>query len=316
MIKEMQEILGEGGTSVYNTYAVEIGSALCCTIWDYLWDTYGHDDDYRPVYNLHGVYEDGDQKFIVVCDRELKYYRLNFSLSETEGFKPDEELIPVSQEFDPIATAQFSLEDNEQYYAQKKPKKNNEDEDKKETEEDNSNEDKKSEDNSDDNQSSEDDEDEDDDDEQKKKKEKKAKYNLEEIPEYVALQNDYAAATARIAELEQANNQLTATNTELVEFKKGIEIERKKELINSFYMLSDEDKKDCIDNIATYSYDDIEAKLSIICVRNRVSFNLDDDKQPGDAGVQTFNLGDLDNEDKDLPAWVQRVQEVAKDNNI
>ena len=42
-------------------------------------------------------------------------------------------------------------------------------------------------------------------------------------------------------------------------------------------MLSDEDKKDVIDNIDTYSLDEIEAKLSIICVRNKVSFNLEDD---------------------------------------
>jgi len=80
-------------------------------------------------------------------------------------------------------------------------------------------------------------------------------------------------------------------------------------------MLSDEDKKDCQDNIATYSYDDIEAKLSIICVRNKVSFDLDGDKTKQEPTV--FNLNDIDdNEDQGLPAWVQRVQEVAKDNNI
>jgi len=39
-------------------------------------------------------------------------------------------------------------------------------------------------------------------------------------------------------------------------------------------MLSDEQKKDCVDNIDTYSFDEIEAKLSVICVRNKVSFDL------------------------------------------
>ena len=53
--------------------------------------------------------------------------------------------------------------------------------------------------------------------------------------------------------------------------------EKKQAMIDSFYMLSDEDKADVIANIDTYSVDDIEAKLSIICVRNKVSFNLDDD---------------------------------------
>jgi hypothetical protein len=80
-------------------------------------------------------------------------------------------------------------------------------------------------------------------------------------------------------------------------------------MIESFYMLTDEDKKDVIDNINTYSLDDIEAKLSIICVRNKVSFDLDDDKHKGPT---TFNLtgGDLD--DTNTPAWIKAVESVAK----
>ena len=35
----------------------------------------------------------------------------------------------------------------------------------------------------------------------------------------------------------------------------------KESMINSFYMLSDEDKKDVVENIDKYSIDDIEAKL-------------------------------------------------------
>ena len=40
-------------------------------------------------------------------------------------------------------------------------------------------------------------------------------------------------------------------------------------------MLSDEDKKDVIENKSKYSLDDIEAKLSVICVRKKVNFDLD-----------------------------------------
>jgi hypothetical protein len=81
-------------------------------------------------------------------------------------------------------------------------------------------------------------------------------------------------------------------------------------------MLSDEDKQDCIEHIDTYSYDDIEAKLSIICVRNKVSFDLD---KPGTAAGQptTFNLGSIDTtQNQAMPAWVQKVKEVAKNSNI
>ena len=79
-------------------------------------------------------------------------------------------------------------------------------------------------------------------------------------------------------------------------------------------MLSDELKKDCIDNIDTYSFDDIEAKLSVICVRNKVSFDLD---KPEEKKETVFNLNSVEDENSfDLPAWVQRVQAVAKEKNI
>ena len=78
-------------------------------------------------------------------------------------------------------------------------------------------------------------------------------------------------------------------------------------------MLSDDQKKDCFDNIDTYSLDEIEAKLSVICVRNKVSFDLD--KKPEDAPV-TYNLDSVNNQDAGLPAWVLRVKEVEKQKNL
>ena len=92
-----------------------------------------------------------------------------------------------------------------------------------------------------------------------------------------------------------------------------IERDKKNELIASFFMLSDEQKKDCVDNIDTYSYDDIEAKLSVICVRNKVSFDLD---KPEEKEPVVFNINSVDDTNTDLPAWVQRVQAVAKEKNI
>ena len=312
LIEQMQEMLKEGGTPVFNTYAVEIGDTLWSALYSYLRKQYPDaQDSYCSIYSIEGIYEEGSQKFAILRDHSnpAKYFRLNFVFTE-DNFEVSEDLVEVTKTFTPAATPQFALEDVEAYIAEfkkKEEKKPEEEEEKKEDEpEDNKSED---EDKPDDSSS----EDEEEDDEEKKKKEKKKEYTLEEIPEYVTLQNDYAAATARIAELEEQNNQLTIANAELVEFKKGIETEKKKELINSFYMLSDDDKKDCLDNIATYSYDEIEAKLSIICVRNKVSFDLGDDKKQEPT---VFNLNDLDDDDQGLPAWVQRVQEVAKDNNI
>ena len=84
-------------------------------------------------------------------------------------------------------------------------------------------------------------------------------------------------------------------------------------MIAKFFMLSDEDKKDVIENIDTYSLDDIEAKLSVICVRNKVRFDLDDEQE--NNGPTTYNLNSGDYEDAATPAWVKAVRAVAKNMN-
>ena len=117
------------------------------------------------------------------------------------------------------------------------------------------------------------------------------------------MQDDYSNAQTKIADLESQIAELTT-------FKKGIEKAEKEKLIASFYMLSDEDKKDVVANIDTYSLRDIEAELSILCVRNKVSFNLDNDK-PEDAPT-TYHLGGESGDDG-VPAWVKAIRAVASE---
>ena len=71
-------------------------------------------------------------------------------------------------------------------------------------------------------------------------------------------------------------------------------------------MLSDDDKKEVKENIDSYSLDDIEAKLSIICVRNRVSFNLESESEKTPNMV--FNVNSVDSDDDSVPAWIKAVQ--------
>ena len=117
-------------------------------------------------------------------------------------------------------------------------------------------------------------------------------YKLEEIPEYVELQNKYSALESQVAELKA--------------FKSQIERKEKEAMIDSFYMLSDDDKKEVKENIDSYSLDDIEAKLSIICVRNRVSFNLE--SEPEKTPNMVFNINSVDSDDDSVPAWIKAVQ--------
>ena len=142
-------------------------------------------------------------------------------------------------------------------------------------------------------------------------KDKKAKYNLDEIQEYTELQSKYSELETNYNNLVAEHNSLKEQISSLIEFKNQIERKDKEAMINNFYMLSDEDKKDCIENIDTYSLDDIEAKLSIICVRNKVSFNLDEDKNNQTDPV-TYNLHGADINDESTPAWVKSLRSVAK----
>ena len=134
---------------------------------------------------------------------------------------------------------------------------------------------------------------------------KKEKFSLNEIPEYVELKNSYDS-------LKADYDTLKAERDALCSFKAKIDKEQKQAMIDSFYMLSDSDKKDVIENIDTYSLDDIEAKLSIICVRNKVNFSLDDDDDK--EGVMTYSLNS-DDADDSVPAWVAALRETAKENN-
>lgn len=134
---------------------------------------------------------------------------------------------------------------------------------------------------------------------------KKKKYNLDDIPEYVELSNKYST-------LEQEKNALEVEVKSLREFKMKADRLEKQAMIDSFSMLSDADKADVVANIDTYSVNDIEAKLSIICVRNKVNFNLDKENKETDKLI--YSLKEEDGNDG-VPAWIKAVRDTAKSMN-
>lgn len=136
-------------------------------------------------------------------------------------------------------------------------------------------------------------------------------FSVEESDLYIELKEKYDALCTSFSELQaQYDNLKKETDEELTslrEFKANVEKAEKQQMIDSFYMLSDEDKKEVVDNIDKYSLDDIEAKLSVICVRNKVSFNLDEGRD--DEHALTFNNVKMKD---DAPAWVKAVRENMK----
>ena len=143
------------------------------------------------------------------------------------------------------------------------------------------------------------------------KEEPKKKYNLDKVTEYTELLGKYETLQGEFETLKQEKSDLETEVTSLREFKLTADRKEKQSMIDGFYMLSDDDKKDVVEHIDTYSLDDIEAKLSIICVRNKVNFNLNNNNEQDDN--QPKGLFNLENPaDDNVPEWIKAVRETAK----
>ena len=119
----------------------------------------------------------------------------------------------------------------------------------------------------------------------------------------------YAALEAELNTLKESYTALQSQYQELVDFKNKIDNQNKDALIAEFYMLSDEDKADVIQNKEKYTLDEIKAKLSVICFDKKISFTLDKEDDVKKEDVITYNLRD-DNDS--LPDWVKAVKEQEK----
>lgn len=73
-------------------------------------------------------------------------------------------------------------------------------------------------------------------------------------------------------------------------------------LIEEFYMLSDEDKKDVIEHKTEYSLADIKAKLAILCYDKKVIYNKEDSNTPEGMTV------DVPDTYSNQPEWLQAVE--------
>lgn len=228
------------------------------------------------LYSLVGLYETDEVKFAVLKNKETgSLSTFNFTVNEeSEIAYENTDLTDIAEDSLEIG-AQFSLEDIVSYeeirYA-KKPEEEEEEEppvDPEEEEEDDDN--------------------------------KKKKYSLEEVTEYTELLSQHQELQTSYAALEE---EVIA----LREFKANADLAAKQDMVNSFYMLSDEDKAEVVANIKNYSLEEIEAKLSIICVRNKVNFNLEEEVE--DKGLMTYSLNQEDTDT--APAWVKAVRDNLK----
>lgn len=190
--------------------------------------------------------------------------------SQIEDPTPAEEFADQTKEEKPEPAQDFKAEDKEEKLEPKEEEKKEEEPEKKEEE-------------------------------SKEEEPKKKEYSLDEIPEYVELNEKFSQLTTDFSALAEEVK-------ELREFKATAEKAEKQKMIDQFYMLSDEDKADVVSHIDTYSLDEIESKLSVICVRNRVDFSLGK-KEEETADKLTYSLIE---EADNVPEWIKAVQETEK----
>jgi hypothetical protein len=132
------------------------------------------------------------------------------------------------------------------------------------------------------------------------------------LQDFQNLQESYSNLETQFNELQRKFDDMSTSYNELVAFKAAADREAKQVMIDSFYMLSDSEKQDVQDNIDTYSLDEIEAKLSIICVHNKL--DLSGGTNDNNIPDTTFSLDNVedDSEDTNIPALVSALRKTKK----
>lgn len=125
--------------------------------------------------------------------------------------------------------------------------------------------------------------------------------------QYTELQNQYSELTGKYEALQTTVTELQTANDQLTAFKAEVEDAQKDQMIESFYMLSDEDKQNIIANKSQFTVEEIEEKLSVLCFR-KGNFNLTDTSKINnktEEPIVTFNLQNVTGSSK--PAWVSAM---------
>lgn len=124
--------------------------------------------------------------------------------------------------------------------------------------------------------------------------------------------SEYSAE--EFAALQEEIEALRAECQELRDFKLNVENEQKDALINSYYMLSEEDKREIMEHKSEFTLDEIKAKLAVIYVEKNVDFSTLDgqpevemqEKVEEEEPITTFSL------DEEPAGFVSPLQEALR----
>lgn len=123
-------------------------------------------------------------------------------------------------------------------------------------------------------------------------------FSEEQTEETEEPSSDYSLEE-EFATLKEEAQALRAECEELRAFKLNVENEQKDALINSYYMLSEEDKHEVMEHKSEFTLDEIKAKLAVIYVEKNVDFSTLDGQPEAEHEVTeeedpitTFSLDD------------------------
>ena len=136
---------------------------------------------------------------------------------------------------------------------------------------------------------------------------KKDEEEDEDKKKFSALSAEHEALKAQFSELQKDYQALIA-------FKNEVESAKKDEMIKSFYMLSDEDKKEVVDNKDKFTLEEIESKLSVIFTKKSLAeMSIKTESDAEEKPTVTFGLDDASIDS--VPAWISAVRNTKNSRN-
>ena len=136
---------------------------------------------------------------------------------------------------------------------------------------------------------------------------KKDEEEDEDKKKFSALSAEHEALKAQFSELQKDYQALVA-------FKNEVESAKKDEMIKSFYMLSDEDKKEVVDNKDKFTLEEIESKLSVIFTKKSLAeMSIKTESDAEEKPTVTFGLDDASIDS--VPAWISAVRNTKNSRN-
>jgi hypothetical protein len=112
--------------------------------------------------------------------------------------------------------------------------------------------------------------------------------------------------------LKEKYNLALAELEELKAYKVEKEQAAKQEVVDSFSLLTTEEKKPVIDQIATLTFAEVEKELALIFTKKSLEIKKAEDEVKEPAAAFGVNVSAVENSAPELPSWFVEAQKHEK----